>query len=94
MWKKPVAGGKAIQVTHSGGFHAKESPDGRFLYYTKSLAHTTLCRIPVEGGRERLLLGPIDYWANFAIGRHGVYFMTKSGRKNYDLKFFDLAARG
>ena len=35
IWKTPAAGGVAVQVTKEGGFQASESPDGKFVYYTK-----------------------------------------------------------
>ena len=37
VWKIPDGGGDAIQVTRDGGFAALESPDGKFIYYTKDL---------------------------------------------------------
>ena len=37
VWKIPEAGGDAIQVTRDGGFAPLESPDGKFIYYTKDL---------------------------------------------------------
>jgi len=35
VWKVPFAGGDAMQVTKNGGWFSMESPDGKFLYYTK-----------------------------------------------------------
>jgi Tol biopolymer transport system component len=37
VWKIPEAGGDAIQVTRDGGLAPVESPDRRFIYYTKAL---------------------------------------------------------
>ena len=37
VWKMPSDGGEAIQVTWDGGYAPLESPDGKFLYYTKHL---------------------------------------------------------
>jgi Tol biopolymer transport system component len=37
VWKIPDSGGDAIQVTRDGGFAPLESPDGKFIYYTKNL---------------------------------------------------------
>ncbi len=35
IWKQPVGGGEARQVTTQGGLMALEAPDGTALYYTK-----------------------------------------------------------
>jgi Tol biopolymer transport system component len=49
VWKAPAGGGEAVRVTRKGGFVALESPDGQWVYYTKSLA-SSLWRMPREGG--------------------------------------------
>ena len=36
VWKMPADGGEAVRVTRKGGFVAFESPDGQWVYYTKS----------------------------------------------------------
>src|SRR5262249_30872935 len=57
IWKAPAQGGVDVQVTHKGGFVAFESPDGRFVYYTKSEEGTEgLWRMPTEGGEETQVL--------------------------------------
>lgn len=35
IWKQPIAGGVARQITQNGGWEAFESSDGRQLYYTR-----------------------------------------------------------
>jgi len=52
VWKIPEGGGDAIQVTQDGGFAPLESPDGKFIYYTKALEGTSVWRLPVEGGGQ------------------------------------------
>jgi Tol biopolymer transport system component len=42
VWKIPERGGDAIQVTRDGGFAPLESPDGKFIYYTKDLGGTSV----------------------------------------------------
>ena len=50
IWKQSP-GLEATQVTRDGGFHAVESPDGRFLYYLKT-PKGALFRRPSGGGAE------------------------------------------
>jgi Tol biopolymer transport system component len=36
LWRVPSGGGKAQQITRRGGFESRESPDGKYLYYSKN----------------------------------------------------------
>jgi hypothetical protein len=49
VWKIPANGGGQVQVTRKGGFAPLESPDGKFLYYTKALSATSVWKVPVGG---------------------------------------------
>jgi len=51
IWKIPRDGGDAIQVTKSEGFIAMESPDGKWLFYSKR-NEPGLWKIPLTGGEE------------------------------------------
>ncbi len=79
VWKMPSAGGQAVPVTRKGGAVAFESPDGKLLYYSKSLGPSEpgLWRVPVEGGEEvpviKSLKGELaGYWA---VVDQGIYFV-------------------
>jgi hypothetical protein len=54
VWKVPVAGGQAIQITSRGGFAAFESQDGKTLYYAKGIDIDGLWSVPVNGGMKHL----------------------------------------
>jgi tricorn protease-like protein len=88
VWKIPADGGEAIQVTRDGGFAPLESPDGKFLYYVKSLMSTDLWRIPVEGGQAVKILEGLSNYVNLAIVREGIYFVPASG---FSIQFLNLA---
>jgi Tol biopolymer transport system component len=45
VWKIPETGGYAIRVTRDGGFAPLESPDGKFIYYTKALGERGLVAV-------------------------------------------------
>ncbi|PYV44757.1 MAG: hypothetical protein DMG06_05130 [Acidobacteria bacterium] len=64
IWKKPVNGGKAIQVTRNGGFEGVESLDGKFILYSKKFRSNEVWMAPVLGGEESLFLRT----SNFATG--------------------------
>jgi Tol biopolymer transport system component len=49
VWKIPEAGGDSIQVTRDGGFAPLESPDRKFIYYTKNLGGDKRLETPRGG---------------------------------------------
>jgi hypothetical protein len=55
LWKIPAAGGQAVQLTQTGGFEAKESKDGKWLYYSKE-SEQGVWRMPIQGGTGILVL--------------------------------------
>ena len=92
IWKAPVAGGEAQQVTKQGGFAAFESPDGKYLYYAK-LDVAGLWRIPLEGGHESLVLDQLKpreggYWA---VAADGIYFINSESKPHATIEFFAFA---
>ncbi len=78
-WKIPANGGDAIQLTRDGGFVPLESPDGKFLYYVKSLASAELWRIPAQGGQATKILEGLSSYLNLAIVDGGVFFVPDRG---------------
>jgi eukaryotic-like serine/threonine-protein kinase len=92
VWKIPANGGEAIQVTRDGGFAPIESPDGKFLYYVKSLANTNLWRIPVEGGQATKILDGLSNYLNLAIVDSGVFFVpARATAAGPSLQFLSFA---
>jgi Tol biopolymer transport system component/serine/threonine protein kinase len=75
VFKIPASGGDAVQVTRDGGFAPRESPDGKFLYYTKALTRTSLWKVPMEGGQATKVLDDLSAYINLAIVAGGVYFV-------------------
>ena len=78
IWKVGKDGGEAVRVTRSGGYTSSESPDGKYIYYTKfsperAFYSQGLFRMPVQGGEEtQILRGPMGNV--FAVTSKGVYF--------------------
>ena len=79
IWKVPVAGGEPVQVTTNGGLESFESPDRRFLYYTKSGRKSGFWRRSLEGGEEifvpELAVVGNRYWES---SPQGIYFVASS----------------
>jgi Tol biopolymer transport system component/predicted Ser/Thr protein kinase len=78
VWKAPGGGGEAIQVTRNGGWGAFESPDGKFVYYTKQDPSSALWKMPLSGGEESQVLPSVP-WRAFSLVNEGIYFIPKPG---------------
>ncbi len=93
IFKMPLAGGPAVQVTPGQGQMAFESPDGEFLYYTDGLlsnAPATLWRVPLAGGAAvELADGVVSN--SFDVVAGGVYYMERLAT-NGRLHFYDAAS--
>jgi Tol biopolymer transport system component len=94
VWRMPIDGGRAVQVTEHGGEGPFESPDGQHLYYFKAGAAGAerLWRRRLAGGEERQLL-PEVFRGNFAMAGERVYFIGQLdvGCGCYHLQRLDLA---
>jgi Tol biopolymer transport system component len=90
VWKVAGDGGEPVQVTRSGGYRTSESPDGKYLYYTKfspGYFSPGLFRMPAQGGEEtQILEGPVEM--HFGMAAKGVYFKPDSKT----IQFLDLAS--
>jgi eukaryotic-like serine/threonine-protein kinase len=97
IWKMPSAGGTAVQVTPHHGFFGQESPDGRFLYFTKTWDYpgptsaNEIWRMPVNGGDETLVVKGITSYRNFVVGRRAIYYAhSEAGRDS--IRVHDLGS--
>jgi Tol biopolymer transport system component len=90
MWRAPAEGGTAVQVTKNGGREAFESPDGRYLYFTKA-SGPGIWKIPSEGGEEVLVLqqGSPGRWT---LVERGIYFLSTS-TPVAEIRFFRFVTR-
>jgi Tol biopolymer transport system component len=92
VWKVPAEGGEAVQVTKQGGFASFESPDGKFIYYSK-IDTPGLWRVAVDGGEEaRVLDQPkLGYWGYWAVVDGGIYFVNVAVKSHPAIEFFSFA---
>jgi Tol biopolymer transport system component len=70
---------------------AFESPDGKFVYYTKDQASSALWKIPLSGGEESQVL-PSVVARNFSLVNDGIYFIPGPGADGkYSIQFLSFA---
>jgi hypothetical protein len=96
IWKQPLDGGAAQRITEDRGFASRESPDRRWLYYSKPDAKG-LFRAPLTGGEEECVLAsfPAAYWGAWTlVGEKVLYFAPPPAREDadpFDLRMLDPA---
>ena len=89
IWKMPAAGGAALQVTSDGGIFPAISVD-RYLYFLKAWTTRTLWRMPLDGGKEEVVLdGALRGPRLWAPTTGGVYFIDP----HIALRYFDVRSR-
>jgi Tol biopolymer transport system component len=72
---------------------AFESPDGKSVYYAKSIGNTSLWRVPVGGNDERQVLESVR-WLGFTVTKRGIYFVPKQHPDgSSSIQFLDFATR-
>lgn len=91
IWKMPVQGGDPVQLTRHGGISAVESPDGRYLYYSK-FEEGGVWRMTTQGRDETQVLDLSgDGWPNWALGSEGIYFLKFSKSSPPTVQFLSFA---
>jgi Tol biopolymer transport system component len=86
LWKLPVdtakgtAAGVATRVTLAGGFRAEESPDGKWLYYSKREPQSGLWRIPLSHSASEEAVAPLQpsHWGGWTLSSTGVYLLDSA----------------
>jgi Tol biopolymer transport system component/DNA-binding winged helix-turn-helix (wHTH) protein len=92
IWRMPVDGGAAEQVTRNGGFAGQESSDGKTLIYTKSDSGSEgLYSVSLAGGKEKQLLADQVVRRSFDVVPRGVYYMAPRDESLCEIRFHELA---
>ncbi len=90
IWRMTAAGENAIQLTRNGGHVAFESSDGKFIYYTRTAAISSLYRMPAGGGPETKVLDALRPFC-FQLTDKGVYWIGPADPNgNSQLQFAEL----
>jgi len=91
IWKAPVAGGPAVRVVNNG-LSSMESPDGKFLYFTRVPG---IWRVPVSGGEETLVVEgqPPQYPGYWSVFDDGIYILHLDASQQPTIQFFNFETR-
>ncbi len=79
IFKMPVAGGEARQITFNGASEGFESSDGKLFYYSKGRGVYGLYSVPAEGGEETLVpeLKDAGYWRSWTVANEGICYLAR-----------------
>ena len=82
VWKIPAEGGPAIQVTQDGGMAAEESPDGKWLYFTRP-DEAGIWRRPLQGGAVEQVTDLLDahLWGEWTVTEKGIFLMHQDDHR-------------
>jgi Tol biopolymer transport system component len=88
LWKVPAAGGQARRLTQNGGFEAKESQDGKWIYYSKFLEQG-IWKMPIQGGAGVLVLNRKTerFWD---LTEQGICFIDLDAKPHATINVYDL----
>lgn len=94
IWRRELASGREMQITHHGGFAGFESYDGQSLYFSK-FYDAGIWRIPVAGGEEQRVTDRlhIGYWGNFAVTEKGLYLVDTDAEPGPSIMYYAFRTR-
>jgi Tol biopolymer transport system component len=92
VFKVSPHGGEEIQVTHNGAWAPQESPDGKYLFYTRTRGvDTPLLKMPLAGGAEETVLQTVRE-RRWAVTRQGVWLLKSADtERDQDLWLMESA---
>jgi serine/threonine protein kinase len=92
IWRMRSSGGGAVQITRNSGDNPQESPDGRFVYYSKGWpSMVSIWKVPVEGGGETKIIDSVNPSTLWAIGSKGIYFFAYDDKGQSELRVQEFA---
>lgn len=100
IWRIPAdpSRGTPVQLTHTGAFECKPSPDGRLIYYAKpdQRGGRTIWSVPADGGTET----PVPELQAFnrigrswGVTRQGIYFVSYEDAPAQPVRLLSFATR-
>ena len=95
IWKMPVNGGDASQITQKGAFEMFATSDGKKIIYSKSVGKIGLWSVKTDGSDEKAIpeLTEAGNWRSWTVAANGVYYTSFTTQSPFQIKFFDFAAK-
>ncbi len=91
IWKVPAAGGRATQITKTGGGYQREAAEGGAIYYIKEANPvSSLWKCAEDGTQNHKVLDSVH---EYAPAKSGIYFLPGEWSLALPLRFFDFHTR-
>jgi dipeptidyl aminopeptidase/acylaminoacyl peptidase len=88
IYRIPSEGGEAVPITHSGGWYALESKDGKDLYYSKNY-ELGIFRVSLSfPNQEEVVVREVRPRRSFSPGINGLYFADQA--TDFPIRFLDF----
>ena len=93
LWRIAAQGGEPQAVTQGDGIEPQESPDGRWLYYTRG-GEAGIWRVSTAGGPETQVFDQpaANYWGYWQVTPQGIVYLDLS-RSPAQIRIFDPESR-
>lgn len=91
LYKMPASGGPATLITGRGVVRARESADGRWLYFAGWMPDA-LYRMPLAGGEITQVIERLADQSGYELSSQGVYYWA-GNRADPELRYLDLESR-
>ena len=93
LYRISPSGGDPQQVTTERGGILEESPDGKWLYYSKRAGQTlSLQRVPSTGGEPMQVLPGVED-RNYVPLKGGVWYFTPNTKEGSRLEYYDFSTQ-
>jgi Tol biopolymer transport system component len=95
IYRVPLRGGNAQEVTEQGGAPIAQSLDGRYLYFSQGRMSTTITRLDLQTGNQDELTGSLapGYSDTWALSSRGIFFLGEE-HDQPAVSFFNFATGG
>ena len=92
IYRVPLLGGKAQEVTEQGGAPIAQSRDGRYLYFSQGRMSATIARLDLQTGHQDELISSLfpGYSDTWALSSRGVFFLGQEHNQPA-IRFFTFA---
>lgn len=95
VYRVPLQGGNAQEMTEQGGAPIAQSQDGRYLYFPQGRMSTSIARLDLKTGHQDKLISSLvpGYSDSWALSPRGIFFLGQEHNQPA-VRFYNFATDG